>query len=614
LPSRQHGYLDLSERLKHNKVDSISFNDAQKLCFNYLNFIVYTVEIPRVKTLLEKIYKAKYTIEDSVMITMRDGAQVSATIVRNRNSITPQPVVFKFGIYAAQSEVPEARYIAGHGYAAVIADTRGKRLSKQNVEPFVHDADDAYDIIDWISKQSWCNGKIGMYGGSYLGFSQWAAVKKVHPALKTIVPQAAVGIGIDFPGQFGIYSADMLNWFHLAMNNKLTDWAGNGSAARWDSIYQKWYSSGKAFNSLDTIEGRPNSTFQNFLKHPFYDRFWSNMVPYKTEFANINIPVLTITGYYDDDQRGAMYYFDQHHLYNNNPEHYLLIGPYDHYGSQGYPLDPPVILKGYKIDSVAQIKIMDLVFQWFDYILKDSTKPSLVKDKINFEVMGSNQWRHTSSLEKMNNDTITFYLSSVKEGNYYKLLTKSMANNQPVQQEVNFADRSDSLNTNEFYINGEENNIIDSSLKYGNYIAFVSDSLNTPIDINGSFIADLNTIINKRDMDLSVNLYQEMPNGKYFQLSNNIFRCSYIKDFSKRNLLTANKQENISFSNTFFVSRHLEKGSRIILLLGINKNKDWEINYGTGKDVSKETMKDASEPLHIQWMTNGSSVKLPVWR
>ena len=67
--------------------------------------------------------------------------------------------------------------MADNGYVGIIAFTRGKGKSPQNIEPFEHDASDVYDVIDWISKQPYCNGSVGMWGGSYLGFTQWAAAK-----------------------------------------------------------------------------------------------------------------------------------------------------------------------------------------------------------------------------------------------------------------------------------------------------------------------------------------------------------------------------------------------------------------------------------------------------
>ena len=102
------------------------------------------------------------------------------------------------------------------------------------------------------------------------------------------------------------------------------------------------------------------------------------MTPQKQEFSRINIPVLTITGYWDDDQLGAMYYYKQHNLWNKNATCYLLIGPYDHAGAQGFP---GKTLAGYKIDSVANIPILKIVFQWMDYVLKDSSRPAILQTK-----------------------------------------------------------------------------------------------------------------------------------------------------------------------------------------------------------------------------------------
>jgi hypothetical protein len=96
-------------------------------------------------------------------------------------------------------------------------------------------------------------------------------------------------------------------------------------------------------------------------------------------------------------------------------------------------------------------------------------------------------------------------------------------------------------------------------------------------------------------------------------LSNFLGRASYAKDKSKRQLLHPGKIESIPYSKTFFVSKKISAGSKLVVLLGINKSPDWQINYGTGKDVSAETISDAKEPLEIKWYGN-SSIKIPVYK
>jgi putative CocE/NonD family hydrolase len=613
---RTANYVALTTRLKAVQKDSLSFADARSLCIDWMNYVVYGAELPLVDGLLRSIDEKRYIIEDSVLIPTRDGAQIAATIIRSRAFRGPQPVVLKFGIYASPDEVHETKYIAGHGYIGIIADTRGKRLSPQPIEPFIHDADDAYAVIDWISHQPWCNGKIGMYGGSYDGFATWAATKRLHPALKTIVPIASVGPGIDWPGLYGVcYSGtEALQWLKLVMDNKFTDWDGQGSFRYWDSIARRYYTTGIAFRSIDSLEGHPNTVYQEWLRHPGFDRYWNNMIPAGTEFAKIRIPVLTITGYFDDDQRGAFYYFDQHHRYAPGAEHYLVVGPYEHHGVQGYPIDPLDRILGYPIDSVAQLSIMDLVFGWFDHILKGAPLPDLLKDKINVEVMGDNRWRHVSSLRKLNNDTLDLYLSVDRKNNRHLLVPNHPGpGDSPLVQTVYLADRGDSSDHDEYYINGD-GPIFSKDLKPGRYLTFVSDTVRRAFDLNGSFIADLVASVNKKDMDLAVDLYQQTPDGKYFQLSNNVFRCSYLADLSHRQLLTPGQPTHLYFDNSFFTSRHIEKGSRLVLLIGVNKDQDWQINYGTGKDVSTETIGDSGEPLHIRWLMDRCRIRLPVWR
>ncbi|HTJ49246.1 MAG TPA: CocE/NonD family hydrolase [Cyclobacteriaceae bacterium] len=586
------------------KKDTITLDDAKSLCRAYNGYNVFKQIKKLSRIVLAEEEDRKYVIQDSVLIPTKDGAQLSAIIVKLRSTSITQSAIMMYNIYAGPRDKTKAKEAADHGYVGIIVNTRGKYLSPQAVEPFEHDASDAYDVMDWISKHPWCNGKIGMYGGSYLGFSQWSAVRKVHPALKTIVPQVAVGIGIDYPNHNGVFMSYMLQWIHYVSNKKLTDADEFFDFKKWNDLYRRWYTSGKSFRSLDSLEGRPNDLFQRWLNHPGYDSFWHSMVPYQNQFSNINIPILTTTGYFDDDQRGAFFYFNQHHKFNKNADHYLLIGPYDHYGAQSFA--KPHLL-GYTLDSVANININDYVFQWFDHVLKDGKMPSILKDKINYQVMGTNEWRHASSLAKMNNDTITYYISNVRTKSNYKLVQTKPKINEYINQEIDYTDRSDSSTLTEDF------KIMDSVLTVDESLSFISDPLQKDVEINGSFSGGLSVIINKKDIDVTIELYEKLQNGKYFRLSTYLARASYAKDRSKRQLLKPGKEEIIPINNSYFVSKRLNKGSRIVVKVGILKRPAWQINYGTGKDVSDESMKDGLIPLQIRW-SNGSHFKLPIYK
>ena len=595
----------------YKEKDSISMDGAKSLIRIFNRYLV-TQEITDLgKILAQEVLNKEYIIQDSLIIKMKDGANLSGILVRKREISKPIPAILIFNIYAGDKDKAAAIEAANHGYAGIVMNTRGKFLSPQNIEPFEHDASDGYEIIDWISKQSWNNGKVGMLGGSYLGFSQWAAVKHIHPALKTIVPQVSAAPGIDFPTRNHIFMSYMLRWLHYVSNNKKTDIGEFNNIKYWRDTYKKWYATNQSFRNLDSIEGRPNSLFQRWLSHPEYDGFWKKMIPYQTDFSKINIPILTTTGYYDADQLGAMYYFNEHHKYNSKANHYLIIGPYNHYAAQSSATSE---FDGYKIDSVANININEIAYQWFDYILRGGDKPKILEGKVNYQVMGANEWRHSATLSKMNNDTLTLYFSNSRKGRNYSMAKMKPRDNEFIRQQVDLSNRDD---INEIEEAGNSSLIINSgfdNLVSQNDITFISDPFENSFSINGCILGNLFATINKKDMDIRMSVFEQMPDGKYFALTNDyIGRSSYSSYHSKRKLLQPGVKEKIAINNNFFTSKLISKGSRLLIVLGVNKDLGWQINYGSGKDVSDETISDGKIPLKIKWHTD-SYLKVPVWR
>lgn len=145
-----------------------------------------------------------------------------------------------------------------------------------------------------------------------------------------------------------------------------------------------------------------------------------------------------------------------------------------------------------------------------------------------------------------------------------------------------------------------------------NGVTYISEPLQKDFEITGSFTGNLTTTINKKDMDISLALYELMPDGNYFFLTRYLGRASYTQDNSQRSLLHPNKKNTLPIKNTRFVSKKITKGSRLIILLNINKHPFEIINYGSGKPVPTETIKDAGDPLEIKWH-NESFIKIPIW-
>lgn len=546
-----------------------------------------------------------YIIQDSVLIKTNYGITLSAIVVRPKAVTTPMPAVLQFTIYAGPNNRQQATTGAAYGYASVLALSRGKGLSPDAVVPYEAEVQDVNAVIDWITHQPWSNGKVGMYGGSYNGFAAWAATKHLHPALKTIVPYVAAIPGQGLPMENNVFINANYGWAFYVSNNKYLDDKVYSDRQRWNALPHNWYTSGVPYRKIDSIDGKPNPWLQRWLQHPGFDKYWQNMVPYKQDFSRIHIPVLSITGYYDDGQISALQYVKDHYRYNKQAEHYLIIGPYDHFGAQvgGTP-----VLREYKVDAVALISTRNITFEWMDYILKNGKKPALLKDKINFEVMGANQWRHAPSLEAMSNDTLKLYLTNSRSGNYYQLSAKKPARQAWLMQTVNFADTQTANNTDYYPYP-----IIKQQLRDSSGLYFITEPFDKPVAVNGTFAGSLIARINKRDLDIGVTFYEVMPDGRYFHLSYFLGRASYAKDHSVRQLLTPGEISTIPFDRTRLVSRQLSKGSRLLVVLNINRNPFAQVNYGTGKDVSDESIQDAGKPLQVQWYNN-SFIKVPVWR
>ncbi|MDF1698637.1 MAG: CocE/NonD family hydrolase [Saprospiraceae bacterium] len=591
---------------KHKTSDTLKLQDALLLISSYNYYQVYNQTSSAMQKVIKEYNHKTYEVETTIVET-QNGGKLRTHVVRKKGIVEKLPTVFIFNIYAdSLIDIGIAKYYAAKNYVCVVANTRGKGISEHEIAPFEFDGSDAYGLIDWISKQPWSNGEVGMVGGSYLGFSQWAALKTLHPSLKTILPQVSVGPGIDYPMNGNVFMSYMLRWIQYVTSNATTDYADFSNAPKWNSLYKKWYKQGTSFSTLDSLEGRPSAVFQRWLDHPSFDAFWQNMVPYKTDFSCIDIPILTTTGYFDDDQMGALYYYKQHHVYHPNANHYLVIGPYNHSGAQTYPQK---IVGGYAVDSVATaFNFRALSVEWFDYVMKDAPIPGLLKDRVNYQIMGTNTWGHASELSGISNDSLTFYFDKTRSDGFYTLSQKP--NSDYLEQEVDFTDRSDDTEFAHMVIKDSITSDITNS------ISFISEPFDEALILSGAFISSLKVAINKKDVDIVIRAYELMPDGRYFALFTDsgfsaLQRASYAKDNTHRQLLTPNKKETIEINTSYITSKQLSQGSRLVIALGVNKSPYWQINYGTGKDVSDETIQDAGESLRIKWFGD-SFIKIPI--
>lgn len=285
-----------------------------------------------------------------------------------------------------------------------------------------------------------------------------------------------------------------------------------------------------------------------------------------------------------------MHYFREHLKYRPNAEHYLLIGPYDHVRGHSGTINllgrkTMTTLTGYELEPAAHIDMDALRYQWFDYVLRKGPKPSLLADKVNYFVVGANRWKHAPSFAAMADRTMKL----------------------PVHGEltVNLADRSDVDRV------APGGGVVDKEIDVANGLKFVSDPLAAPAEMSGLFSGHFEVVTNKKDFDFNIALYELTPGGEYHLLAPYWSRASYTGHPGERRLLTPGKRERLDFESIRLMSHQLEAGSRIVAVISVIRESGRQINYGSGRDVSAESIADAGEPLRIQWLA-GSFLELPL--
>ncbi|MEV8336666.1 CocE/NonD family hydrolase [Streptomyces niveus] len=232
------------------------------------------------------------------------------------------PVILVLTPYGADRYHQDGRYFSSRGYHFVSIDSRGRGDSGGRFVPFENDGADGHDAIAWLAEQTWSTGGILTYGASYSGYVQWAIAATQPPALRALAPVASVFPGVDFPAVGGIPTAYAVQWLTFVRGRRLNTGPLTDDAY-WREIHRDL--GDRPFRDLDVASaGERLPAFQEWLNHPTYDAYWARLLPP----APVDVPVLAITGQYDDDQLGTLTYNARH------PATHLVVGPWDHAGTR----------------------------------------------------------------------------------------------------------------------------------------------------------------------------------------------------------------------------------------------------------------------------------------
>jgi putative CocE/NonD family hydrolase len=550
-----------------------------------------------------------------VKVPMRDGAKLNATIFKPKQTTERLPVIFTLTPYIADSYQDRALYFAKNGYVFALVDVRGRGNSEGKFEPFANDAHDGHDVVEWLARQAWSNGKVTMWGGSYAGFDQWATLKEGPPHLATIVPAAAAYAGVDFPFFKNIFASYDIQWLSFTSgvtpNAKLF-----GESSFWNEKFRELYLAHRPFKELDQVVGNTSSHFQTWIKHPTPDEYWQAMVPTVDQYKRMSVPILTITGHYDGDQAGAMQYYREHMQHGSDAskqKHFLIIGPWDHAGTR----TPNRDVGGLKFGEASMLDLNKLHKEWYDWTMKTGPRPEFLKKRVAYYVVGAEEWKYADSLDTISNAKRTLYLNS--DGNANDVFSSgSLGEEKPTN---NKSDRYvyDPLDVRPAELERED---VPSPLTdqraalnlFGNGLVYHSEPFTENTEVSGylKFVAWISMDV--PDTDFQVSVYEIKKDGTSVLLTEDMMRARYRDSLRQEKLVKPGEINRYEFNGFTFFSRRIAKRSRLRLLLRSPNSIGLQKNYNSGGVVAEESGKDA-RTAHITLYhdaEHASFIEIPV--
>ena len=347
-------------------------------------------------------------LEVNVPIRMRDGIVLYADIYRP-NSDGRYPAILSRSPYGkstyGKSGYMNPQPFARAGYAVVLQDCRGTGVSEGEYYPRRSDPGDGYDTVEWLAAQPWCNGAVGMYGLSYLGFTQWAAAVTQPPNLKAICPGATSvdACGVPF-FRGGVFLMRLIPWYMMQVANalnksRLPDKELAALRQLLNSLRnnlqeQYCFLPLKDLPAIRVAEALGMASFySDFFRHLNDTDFWSQMCN-PAPLEKVIVPAFHICGWYDHHIGGVLASYKKlKESGGSEPakrNQKLLIGPWIHSPEQ--PSTAGELSFGYS-SSGASINVGGGLIRWFDYWLKGTDNGFPGEPPVRIFVMGDNVWR-----------------------------------------------------------------------------------------------------------------------------------------------------------------------------------------------------------------------------
>ncbi len=515
---------------------------------------------------------AKYEeirIEKSILVPMRDGVRLATDLYFPVGASGPLPVILIRLPYNKNTLVGFRRsgslghFFAGQGYVVAVQDMRGRFESEGLYTVSRADRDDGYDSIEWLSNQAWSTGKIGTYGCSYLGENQIMQAATRHPNHFAAVPQAAGGsygasnrpFGVIRGGVFEL--ATGLGWF-WSYGDKifyrpppgLSDTLRRSLSGGYQTLPNKPEIDFKeAFWHLPTVDilkhyGGPVTDYEDFLSHPPGDPYWATL-NYVLNDDHFDVPALHVSSWFDGVPRETTLEFN---LFRENAvskrardNQYMIMSPTAHCRSELMP-DADNALVGELPVGDIRLDYMHIYVNWFDHWLKGEENGVLDMPKVQYYLMGANEWRSAETWPVPDTEFTKFYLHS--DGGANSRLGSGMLDVHKPSHAEPFDRFTYDPGNPVPSVGGPICCISAEAAPAGSYdqsevemrhdvLVYTTPPLEYPLDVVGPIDVQLWVSSSARDTDFTVKLVDVYPDGTAYNIQEGILRARYREGYEK---------------------------------------------------------------------------------
>ena len=529
-----------------------------------------------------------------VKVPMRDGVNLSADIYLPKAS-GKFPTVLMRTPYSNNTDpmVEKGHRLANHGYACVIQDCRGRWDSRGDFYPF-GEGPDGYDTQQWVGRQDWSDGKIGMAGGSYLGGVQWQSAPHRSQYLTCIAPRVMCCdyyTGLVYPG----------GAFQL---NVMATWGMRSNAQTAQTIeFHNWTETFRSLPliTLDENAGRHLPFWKDWVRHPAYDSYWEKCNGEKV-WGEIAVPALIMGGWYDLYARQGFTNYNGLRREGRTPEakqSRLIVGPWPH----ALSLSTRTGDVDFGVNSLVDLEVLEL--RWLDYWLKGIDTGIAKEPPLRLFIMGINEWRDEHEWPLARTRWQKWYLRS--NGSANTVIGDGTLLPEPPGQES--PDRY--VYDPEYPVptRGGNNCCSPHIVPWGPYdqrclemrsdvLCYTSAPLATDLQVTGPITLTLYAASDCRDTDWTAKLIDVSPTGYAMNLCDGILRARYREGFASPRLLEPGKvygyEIEVGVTGNVF-----RKGHRIRLEISSSNFPRFDRNLNTGHDLGLDAeMRQAKQTVH----------------